>query len=115
MALIVGSLWLTFCCREQGNSDAAAVFPTEGTISRFRTGIELSDSFSDGKSILDKDGLNVESAAPSFETETAQVKANSQAVRGRQSQSGPLTPGIVLGQTSMERGRVSERLILINH
>ncbi|CAO2819329.1 unnamed protein product [Amaranthus hypochondriacus] len=95
--------------REQGNSDAAAVFPTEGTISRFRTGIELSDSFSDGKSILDKDGLNVESAAPSFETETAQVKANSQAVRGRQSQSGPLTPGIVLGQTSMERGRVSER------
>ncbi|CAO2819328.1 unnamed protein product [Amaranthus hypochondriacus] len=70
--------------REQGNSDAAAVFPTE-------------------------DGLNVESAAPSFETETAQVKANSQAVRGRQSQSGPLTPGIVLGQTSMERGRVSER------
>ncbi|XP_057520473.1 serine/threonine-protein kinase BLUS1-like isoform X2 [Amaranthus tricolor] len=95
--------------REQVNSDAAAVLPTEGTISRFRTGIELSDSFSHGKSILDKDGLDVESAAPSFETETAQVKANSQAVRGRQSQSGPLTPGIVLGQTSMERGRVSER------
>ena len=86
---------------------------TEGTSSRFTTGSELGSS-DHPKNILEKAGSDIESTAPTFETETVQVKVNSQAVRGRQSQSGPLMPGIVLGQTSMERCRVSERSILVH-
>ncbi|XP_057520119.1 serine/threonine-protein kinase BLUS1-like [Amaranthus tricolor] len=97
-----------FVCREQGNTDEAVAMRTEGTSSRFTTGSELGSS-DHPKNILEKAGSDIESTAPTFETETVQVKVNSQAVRGRQSQSGPLMPGIVLGQTSMERCRVSER------
>lgn len=100
-------IWLTpCCCREQGNVDDASC--------KITTGNELLDSGSPGKNVQEKDGVDLDIVASDGEMYTAQVKDNSQAVKGRQSQSGPLMPGIVLGQTSTERGRVIERLILIH-
>lgn len=87
--------------REQGNVDDASC--------KITTGNELLDSGSPGKNVQEKDGVDLDIVASDGEMYTAQVKDNSQAVKGRQSQSGPLMPGIVLGQTSTERGRVIER------
>lgn len=98
-----------FTHREQRNVDGNAVMPTEGASCKTRTGNELLDSCSHNKNIPEKDRADLGSAASACEMDTAQVKANSQAVKGRQSQSGPLIPAIVLGQTSAERGRVCER------
>lgn len=98
-------------CRKQGNVDEVAVTPTEGASCKIRTGNEF-DFCSHGKNIVEKDGVDLGSGAPACEMDAAQVKVNPQVVKGRQSQSGPLMPGIVLGQTSTERSRVSERLIL---
>ncbi|KAL2902935.1 Serine/threonine-protein kinase fray2 [Bienertia sinuspersici] len=71
--------------RDQVNVDEVIVMPTEGAV---------------------KAELEVSSPCA---IDTAQTKDNSPAVKGRQSQSGPLTPGLVLGSTSTERSRVYER------
>ncbi|KNA14090.1 hypothetical protein SOVF_110880 [Spinacia oleracea] len=97
-----------FINRKQGNVDEVAVTPTEGASCKIRTGNEF-DFCSHGKNIVEKDGVDLGSGAPACEMDAAQVKVNPQVVKGRQSQSGPLMPGIVLGQTSTERSRVSER------
>lgn len=70
---------------------------------------ELSYSHGQVKTVLEKELVVSETAGPASGSDSVQVKAKSQPVKGRQSQSGPLMPGIVLGQTILERGRVSER------
>ncbi|KAL2902945.1 Serine/threonine-protein kinase fray2 [Bienertia sinuspersici] len=94
--------------RDQVNVDEVIVMPTEGGSSKSRTGSELLDSSCHGKNAPDHEGGDLELAAPCA-IDTAQTKDNSPAVKGRQSQSGPLTPGLVLGSTSTERSRVYER------
>lgn len=95
--------------REQGNVDKVVAMPAEGVSRLSRTGSELTDSCSHDKNILEKGMEDLELEEPACEIDTSQVKPKSQAVKGRQSQSGPLMPAIVLGQTSTERGRVLER------
>ncbi|XP_021757743.1 serine/threonine-protein kinase 10-like isoform X1 [Chenopodium quinoa] len=97
-----------FVRRNQGYADEAAVMLTEDAMCKTGTGTEF-DVGSHGKNILEKDGADHGSGAPACEIDSVQVKANSQLVKGRQSQSGPLVPGNVVGQTSIERGRFCER------
>ena len=115
--LMMRIIFLSFASlgvRGQGNVDEFVFTPTEGASSKSRTGVELLDSYSHGKNISEKEGGELEVAASACELDTAQVKAKSPPVKGRQSQSGPLVPGVVYGQTSTEKSHIFERLILVN-
>lgn len=61
---------------------------------------------------LKKNGSSTEEMASTSEKDTMQTKAK--AVKSRQTQSGPLTPGMVLSQSSSERARNSERCEIEN-
>lgn len=100
----------SFVHREHMHSDEGYPVPTDGANYKGEIGrSELLDSRCEVKNVIEKDAQGSEMAGPSSARDSAQVKAKSQLVKGRQSQSGPLMPGVVLGQTSKERGRVSER------
>ncbi|GAB4857666.1 hypothetical protein Ancab_015572 [Ancistrocladus abbreviatus] len=62
------------------------------------------------KTILATDGPSTEVTTGTSERGTGQAKTKCPPIKGRQSQSGPLMPGIVLGQLSSERSQVSERI-----
>lgn len=62
--------------------------------------------------ILRKNGSNTEVMSSTSEKETMETKAKT--VKGRQTQSGPLMPGKVLSHSSSERGRTSERFVIVN-
>ncbi|GAB4834633.1 hypothetical protein Ancab_032896 [Ancistrocladus abbreviatus] len=71
---------------------------------------ELSETVVQGKIVLANDGPSTEVATNTSERGTTQAKTKSQTTKGRQSQSGPLIPGSVLGQSSSERSRVHGRI-----
>jgi len=103
-----------FCCREQSQSDEVSPIANDGANNNAEIGrSELLDSHSPVKTVLEKEVVVSEMSGPASERDSVQVKAKSQSLKGRQSQSGPLMPGIVLGQTSVERARVSERLVFL--
>lgn len=47
------------------------------------------------------------------EKETTHPKTKTETVRSRQTQSGPLMPGIVLTHSLSERGRITERFVIV--
>ncbi|KAK9716707.1 hypothetical protein RND81_06G252100 [Saponaria officinalis] len=93
--------------REQVGAEQAALRPTDSVSNNVGTSkSEFSVSYGQGN-VPEKDGSGTESTATDVDTSNLKVKPLT--VRGRQSQSGPLMPGIVLGQAMSERGRLSER------
>ncbi|KAJ8451092.1 hypothetical protein Cgig2_026901 [Carnegiea gigantea] len=99
----------SFVQREQTQSDELSPAANDGADDNAEIGrSELLYSHSQVKTVLEKEVVVSDTAGPASGRDSVQVKAKSQPVKGRQSQSGPLMPGIVLGQTSSERGRVSE-------
>lgn len=100
----------SFVQREQMQSDEVSPAANDGTDDNAEIGrSELLYSHSQVKTVLEKEVVVSDAAGPASGRDSVQVKAKSQPVKGHQSQSGPLMPGIVLGQTSSERGRASER------
>ncbi|XP_074317661.1 uncharacterized protein LOC141653718 isoform X2 [Silene latifolia] len=94
--------------REQVSAEQVVLGQTDGASNKAETSrSELSVSYGQ-ENTPEKDGLSTESATTDMDTVYMKVKPLS--VKGRQCQSGPLMPGIVLGQTSSEKGRISERL-----
>ncbi|XP_071917301.1 uncharacterized protein [Coffea arabica] len=67
------------------------------------------ESDSQGKSSLRKNGSKTELPPPISEKDSLLAKSRPQTVKGRQTQSGPLMPGMVVGQSIPERARTSER------
>lgn len=59
-----------------------------------------------------KNGSSSEATASTSETDMVQSKSRLLAVKSRQTQSGPLTPGAVLNLSLSERGRVFERFLI---
>ncbi|KAL9246626.1 hypothetical protein vseg_020138 [Gypsophila vaccaria] len=93
--------------REQVGAELAVLRQTDDVSNKAGTSrSEFSVSHGQG-TVPDKDGSGTESTAT--DADTANLKFKPLTVKGRQSQSGPLMPGIVLGQASSERGRLSER------
>lgn len=100
----------SFVQREQMQSDEVSPAANDGADDNAEIGrSELLYSHSQVKTVLEKEAVVSDAAGPASGRDSVQVKAKSQPVKGHQSQSGPLMPGIVLGQTSSERGRASER------
>ncbi|KAL7165615.1 hypothetical protein ACSBR2_041321 [Camellia fascicularis] len=62
-----------------------------------------------GKIDLEKNGSRTELPPSTSEKDAAQGKAKAPSGKSRQTQSGPLMPGIVLSHSASERGRIFER------
>ena len=73
------------------------------------------ESDSQGKSSLRKNGSKTELPPPISEKDSLLAKSRPQTVKGRQTQSGPLMPGMVVGQSIPERARTSERCMTFSH
>ncbi|KAH9618939.1 hypothetical protein KSS87_002526 [Heliosperma pusillum] len=94
--------------REQVSAEQVVLRQTDGASIKAETSrSDSSVSYGQGNT-PDKDSLGTESATTDMDTVYMKVKPLS--VQGRQCQSGPLMPAIVLGQTSSEKSRISERL-----
>ncbi|KAL3499160.1 hypothetical protein ACH5RR_038253 [Cinchona calisaya] len=70
---------------------------------------EISESDNQGKFSLRKNGSKTELPPPVSEKDSPLAKYRPQTVKSRQTQSGPLVPGIIVGQSVPERVRNSER------
>lgn len=62
--------------------------------------------------VLKKNGSSTEVMASTSAKDTMQTKAK--ALKSRQTQSGPLMPGMVLSHLSSERARNSERFVILH-
>ncbi|GMH09293.1 hypothetical protein Nepgr_011134 [Nepenthes gracilis] len=71
---------------------------------------ELLESCGHGKIALAKDVHSTDLVAGASEKGKGQTKTISQTMKGRQTQSGPLMPGIVIGQLSSERSRIPQMI-----
>lgn len=65
--------------------------------------------------IWKKNGSITEATASTSETDTGMSKTRTQLVKSRQTQSGPLVPGTVVGHSLPEKGRTSEKYIQFSH
>lgn len=63
----------------------------------------------------EKDTSTAEMIPSTSEKDMVNAKAKPQMVKGRQTQSGPLMPGVVLSHSLSDRGRTFERFIIIHH
>ncbi|GMP96785.1 hypothetical protein CsSME_00045278 [Camellia sinensis var. sinensis] len=70
---------------------------------------DLLQSDYQGKIDLEKNGSRTELPPSTSEKDAAQGKAKAPSGKSRQTQSGPLMPGIVLSHSASERGRIFER------
>lgn len=66
------------------------------------------------KAVWKKNGPSVEASSSTSEKDMVQAKTKAQMVKSRQTQSGPLSPGAVLSHSLSERGRISERFVMIH-
>lgn len=62
---------------------------------------------------LKKNGSSTEAMASTSEKDSVLTK--SKADKSRQTQSGPLVPGVVLTHSSLERGRNSDRFVIFHY
>lgn len=93
-----------------GEMNASEQFPAKRMSNKGKLDAsELLDVGSQGKGAITRDGLAGELAMGSLEKDMGHIKTKPQVMKHRQSQSGPLTAGIVLGQPSSDRSRTSER------
>jgi hypothetical protein len=65
------------------------------------------------KVIWTKNGSSVEASSSTSDKELVQAKTKTQTGKSRQTQSGPLSPVAVLNHSLSERGRISERFVII--
>lgn len=72
------------------------------------------ESGNQGKFLLKKNVAKAELPPTVSEKDSLQAKSRLQTVKSRQTQSGPLMPGIVVGQSIPDRLRNSERCITIH-
>lgn len=62
--------------------------------------------------IWKRNGSIAEATASTSDKDMGTSKTKTQSVKSRQTQSGPLVPGTVIGHSLSERGRASERYII---
>lgn len=60
-----------------------------------------------------KNGSSTEASSSMSEKDVVQAKTKTQTVKIRHTQSGPLMPGAVLSHSVSERGRISERFVMM--
>lgn len=63
----------------------------------------------------EKDISSAELMPSTSEKDMVNAKTKTQMVKGRQTQSGPLMPGVVLSHSLSDRGRSFERFIMVHH
>lgn len=73
---------------------------------------DIHESIAEEKRGWKKNGSITEATTSTSEKEKVTAKTRVQAVKVRQTYSGPLMPGSVLTHSASERGRISERLII---
>ncbi|XP_057967422.1 serine/threonine-protein kinase BLUS1-like isoform X2 [Malania oleifera] len=95
------------CSGQQCNDDLplAECLSKKGKI----LGSDLPESGSQEKIIQDRDAQNTGLIPSTSDKEMVSSKTRTQSLKSRQTQSGPLMPGVVLGNSLSERGRISER------
>ncbi|KAI3453327.1 hypothetical protein Pfo_009990 [Paulownia fortunei] len=100
--------------REKTNGNEVPVVETQTNKGKLSES-DLTEYDNKGKTDLKKSESKAELPPSMVEKEAAQAKTRNQTGRPRQTQSGPLTPGIVLSHSLSERARNLERCEIENH
>ena len=104
-------IFVTYCCvSEKTSSDGFSL--AEGSNNKGKVPeSNLGESDFQGKIGPEKNGPRTELSPLTLEEDGAvQVKTKTATGKSRQTQSGPLTPGIVISHSMSEKGRFFERL-----
>ncbi|XAR70122.1 Non-specific serine/threonine protein kinase [Bertholletia excelsa] len=84
--------------------------PAESSCSKGRfLGGDLLEYNCERKFDLEKNGSRTDISPSTLEKDAVQVKTKTSAVKSRQTQSGPITPGLVLSNSMSEKGSIFER------
>lgn len=75
---------------------------------------DILESDTQGKFLLNKNGSQTEMLPRVSEKDSLLAKSRPQTVKSRQTQSGPLMPGVVAGQSTSERVQNLERCTTIH-
>ncbi|KAL8535582.1 hypothetical protein ACS0TY_011277 [Phlomoides rotata] len=100
--------------REKANDNEMFVYESQTSKGKI-TESDITENDNKVKTDLKKSDSKPELSPSTVEKEAAQAKIRNQTCRTRQTQSGPLMPGIVLSNSQSERVRNSERYEIENH